>query len=154
MVLALAVVGCSEQTAETVQSTVISSSVAAVDTQVGAATDSQQVARQMEALDRGLIAVPAAEGVLVSWRKLQEDDSDFAVDIYRDGNKVSSVAITERSNFLDTEGKADASYELRVGEQVIATTPSWAQPFLNISITPPADDKTPMVRFIPTPPMT
>lgn len=143
MVLALAVVGCSEQTAETVQSTVISSSVAAVDTQVGAATDSRQVARQMEALDRGLIAVPAAEGVLVSWRKLQEDSSEFAVDIYRDGNKVSSVAITERSNFLDTEGKVGASYELRAGEQVIATARVWDQPYLNIPITPPADDTTP-----------
>lgn len=143
VVLALAVVGCSEQTAETVQSTVISSSVADVETQVGAATNSQQVARQMEALDRGLIAVPAAEGVLVSWRKMHEDAADFAVDVYRDGNKVSSVAITERSNFLDTEGKAGASYELRAGEQVIATARAWDQPYLNISITPPADDKTP-----------
>jgi rhamnogalacturonan endolyase len=103
----------------------------------------EKIARQIELLDRGLIAVPGAEGVLVSWRKLQQDAAGFAVDIYRDGKKITETAVSSRSNFLDTKGKAGANYELRVGEQVIATTQAWDQPFLNIPITPPADDKTP-----------
>lgn len=143
LVLALAVVGCSEQATETGASAATNASVAAVTTQVVAASGSQKIARQMEVLERGLIAVPSAEGVLVSWRKLQEDAADFAVDIYRDGNKISSAAISGQSNYWDAQGKAGARYEVRRGEQVIATTQAWDQPFLNIPITPPADDKTP-----------
>lgn len=142
VVLALTVVGCSEQATEAGSSAATNASVAAVTTQV-AASSSQKIARQMETLERGLIAVPAAEGVLVSWRKLQDDAKDFAVDIYRDGEKITGTAVSSHSNFLDTKGKAGASYELRASEQVIATTQAWQQPYLNIPITPPAEATTP-----------
>ena len=74
VVLALALVGCSEQKAETMQSTAISSSVAAVNTQVMAATDSQQVARQMEALDRGFLEPRELRVVAVAFAVVRGDE--------------------------------------------------------------------------------
>lgn len=140
LMLALAVVGCSEQSANTVQSVAASSADAELNTQDAA---SALVTRQIEVLDRGLIAVPAAEGVLVSWRKLQEDAADFAVDVYRDGSKISSSPIAVQSNFWDAQGKAGTGYELRVGDRIIAAAQAWDQTFLNIPITPPAEAATP-----------
>jgi rhamnogalacturonan endolyase len=47
----------------------------------------------MEALDRGLVAVPAVDGgVLVSWRLLGDDPAKTAFNLYRDGTKLNASA--------------------------------------------------------------
>lgn len=99
--------------------------------------------RQKEMLDRGLIAIPAAEGVLVSWRKLDDDADDLVLDVYRDGGKIGSAPKNGASNFLDKRGVAGAAYELRAADKIVATTKAWENPYLNIPITPPADGVSP-----------
>ncbi|MES2824924.1 MAG: rhamnogalacturonan lyase [Pseudomonadota bacterium] len=98
-------------------------------------------ARQIEFLDRGLVAVPAERGVLVSWRKLHEDAESIRFDLYRNGKKINTIA--NKTNFLDEQGSAGETYELRQAKQVLATTTAWDQAYFSIAITPPAEGVTP-----------
>ncbi len=71
---------------------------------------------QLEALDRGLVAVSTSEGVFLSWRLLGSEATgatdtglagpDFAV--YRDGEQVATV--TDSTNYLDPAGTATSQY--------------------------------------------
>nr|WP_275086349.1 rhamnogalacturonan lyase [Natronorubrum halophilum] len=69
--------------------------------------------RQMEALDRGLVAVPAEDGVLVRWRLLGTDPGNLGFHVYRDGERVNNKPITDSTNFLDPEGTTDSTYAIR-----------------------------------------
>lgn len=100
-------------------------------------------ALQVEYLDRGLVAVPAAQGVLISWRLLNSDTGDTSFDLYRDGKKINAETIRSVSNYLDTSGSAGAIYELRKGGDILAKTTAWAKPYLSIPIIPPEDGVTP-----------
>ncbi len=72
--------------------------------------------KQLEKLNRGLIAVPTSEGIFLGWRLLVEEVSganetgltgtDFAV--YRDGVKLSVV--TDSTNYLDKDGTKASKY--------------------------------------------
>jgi rhamnogalacturonan endolyase len=99
--------------------------------------------RQLEHLDRGLVAVPSDKGVLVSWRKLRSDDDNFGVDVYRNGEKISKGTIADKTNYLDVQGTGGAVYEIRAEGQVLATATAWQKPYLSIPITPPKDGVTP-----------
>ena len=63
--------------------------------------------RQMEALDRGIIAVPQASGqVLLSWRWLGDEPDQIAFNIYRGANgagaiRLNTEPITNATCFLD-----------------------------------------------------
>ncbi|MHC0428937.1 rhamnogalacturonan lyase [Streptomyces sp. O3] len=67
-------------------------------------------ARVAERLDRGLVAVPADGGVLVTWRMLGDDPADVSFRLYRGGTLIEE---TRRTNFLDRNGATGASYEIR-----------------------------------------
>ncbi len=69
--------------------------------------------RQMEALDRGLVAVPAEDGVLVRWRLLGTEPADLGFHVYRDGERVNNKPITDSTNYLDPEGTTDSTYAVR-----------------------------------------
>lgn len=97
--------------------------------------------RQIEFLDRGLVAVPSKEGVLVSWRLFHGDKQNLKFDLYRDGKKITSL--TYKSNYLDKQGTSTSVYELRRENKVLATTNAWGQPYLSIPITPPGEGATP-----------
>ena len=66
---------------------------------------------QMERLDRGVVALPAAQkGVFVSWRLLGTDKKGITFDLLRDG-----VAITQGltvTNFIDADGSAGSHYQV------------------------------------------
>jgi len=53
---------------------------------------------QMEYLNRGVVAVPASEGTLVTWRLLGTDSPSIKFNVYRDGVKICS---TEKTNYFD-----------------------------------------------------
>lgn len=55
---------------------------------------------QMEYLDRGTVAVETDDGVYLSWRLLGTEDYDTAFDVYRDGEKIATVA--DSTNYTDT----------------------------------------------------
>ncbi|WP_035705988.1 rhamnogalacturonan lyase [Niveispirillum irakense] len=70
--------------------------------------------RQMEKLDRGTVAVPAAEGVLVSWRLLGTDPADIAFNLYRDGRKLNGKPLTGATSFLDKRANGTGDYTLAI----------------------------------------
>ncbi len=70
--------------------------------------------RQMEGLDRGLIAVRTSSGVFLSWRILGTDSKNVEFDIYRDGALINSTPLTHLSNYTDANGNTTSSYTVQV----------------------------------------
>ena len=69
-------------------------------------TDENVHTRQMEKLDRGLIAIKTDGGVYLSWRLFDSEDNIFgsadknmSFNVYRDGKKISEVAT--KTNYVD-----------------------------------------------------
>ena len=80
-----------------------------------AAADHGVEPRQRESLDRGVVAGPAVDGgVLVSWRLLAEDPSDLGFDVFRDGVRINTAPITDRTNLVDREGGPSSTYAVAV----------------------------------------
>lgn len=109
---------------------------------------------QLEALDRGLVAVATGEGVFLSWRLLASETTgstdtglagpDFAV--YRDGERIATV--TDSTNFADADGTAAAEYAVApivngVELEASAATSAWAQGYYDLPLQKPADGVTP-----------
>ena len=69
--------------------------------------------RQVEYLDRGLIAMKTTDGVYVGWRYLGTDPTNIGFNVYRDGKKINSSVITDSTNFLDKSGSTSSSYYIR-----------------------------------------
>lgn len=67
--------------------------------------------RQMEYLDRGLVAIPSERGALVTWRLLGTEPISQAYNLYRNGEKLNRFPISV-TNYLDTEAKPGAEYTL------------------------------------------
>lgn len=70
-------------------------------------TDENVHTRQMEKLDRGLIAIKTDGGVYLSWRLFDNEDNIFgsadknvSFNVYRDGKKISEVAT--KTNYVDS----------------------------------------------------
>lgn len=102
----------------------------------------------MENLDRGLVAVEVPEGVFLSWRMLgheyePENPMTVSYAVYRDGMELAEI--TASTNYLDLEGSAESSYDVRLiyeGVQGPASKPvtPWSDNFLRIPIEPPGND--------------
>lgn len=99
--------------------------------------------RQIERLDRGLVAVPSDRGMLVSWRKLEGDDDSFGVNVYRNGERISTTTIVNKTNYFDAQGTGGAGYDIRAEGQILGTTKAWEKPYLLMPVTPPKDAVTP-----------
>lgn len=109
---------------------------------------------QLEALDRGLVAVSTGEGVFLSWRLLATEAGpatetgvsgpSFAV--FRDGERIATV--DDSTNFADTEGTAASVYTVApawhdvTGEQS-APVSVWSDGFYDLPLQKPADGTTP-----------
>ncbi|MCA0755117.1 cadherin-like beta sandwich domain-containing protein [Paenibacillus sp. N4] len=101
-------------------------------------------ARQMEALDRGLVAVKEAGHVYVGWRLLGTDPQDIAFNVYRDGVKVNASPVTGSTNLTDTGGKADSVYFVRaviggIEQKQSESAKVWDTNHLDVPIQKPAD---------------
>ncbi|MFC7303752.1 rhamnogalacturonan lyase [Streptomyces monticola] len=100
-------------------------------------------ARVAEKLDRGLVAVPADGGVLVTWRMLGDDPDDVSFELYRDGTLVEE---TRKTNFLDTGGATNATYEIRAvvngAEQPGEKAGVWSEGRLDIPLQRPPGGTT------------
>jgi len=100
--------------------------------------------RQMEKLDRGLIAVKVDNGVFLSWRLLGTDPSNIAFNIYRNGIKVNSSPITGATNYIDNNGNINSTYTVRTvlngqEQEESNIVRVWAQNYLQIPVKPPAN---------------
>lgn len=68
--------------------------------------------RQMESLNRGLIAVKVKNGVYIGWRLFGTDPEEISFNLYRDGIKVNSAPITSSTNYLDESGVEASIYQV------------------------------------------
>ncbi|MEO2205794.1 rhamnogalacturonan lyase [Paenibacillus pabuli] len=104
--------------------------------------------RQMEFLDRGLVAVKTGTGVFVSWRLLGTEGSNVSFNVYRDGTKVNASPITNSTNLQDASGTSNSKYTVRavVGgtEQAASAAASvWGNSYLSVPLSVPAGGTTP-----------
>ncbi|MDB5191382.1 MAG: rhamnogalacturonan lyase [Segetibacter sp.] len=89
--------------------------------------------RQMENLDRGVVAVRDANGkTFVSWRLLGTEPTDLAFNVYRalddKAEKLNKEPITKTTNYLDVTADTAVSYSYYV-TTVIKGTESSAESF-------------------------
>lgn len=108
--------------------------------------------RQMEALNRGLVAVSSRKGVYLSWRLLGTDSADVAFHVYRNGARVTDTPITAGTNYFVPKGKAADSYAVAAVVGGAESEPCAAiKPFpknrqyLSVPINPPKGGKVPGV---------
>lgn len=66
--------------------------------------------RQVEALNRGLIAVSSRKGVYLSWRLLGNDDANVAFHVYKNGERITDKPLTGGTNYFVAKGKASDTY--------------------------------------------
>lgn len=105
-------------------------------------------ARQVEALDRGVVSVHTDSGNLVSWRWLGTDPDNVSFNVYRAGTKVNSAPITGSTNYFHAGAPAQADYTVRaiVGGAEQADSVHALQfrtGYLDVPISPPAGGTTP-----------
>lgn len=70
------------------------------------------VGRQMEYLERGMVAVKVTNGVFLSWRLLGTDDPITAFNIYRNDVLLTASPLTDRTNYLDAGGSLASVYKV------------------------------------------
>ena len=100
-------------------------------------------ARQMEWLNRGLVAVKTSGGVFLSWRVLGTEGAETNFNLYRDGEKIASISGTEASNYTDAKGTANNRYSVKAvvnGKELAAdaAVSVWNDQFLTVNLDRPA----------------
>ena len=100
--------------------------------------------RQMEALDRGLVAVDTGNGVFLSWRLLGNESSvenivsapDFVV--YKNGEELETV--TDSTNYIDASGNASDKYSVALeGGEPCAAVSVQSENYFDIQLDKPDD---------------
>jgi len=101
--------------------------------------------RQMEFLNRGLVAVKVSNGVFLSWRLLGTDAKNIEFNIYRNNTiLVNSIPISNSTNFVDPVGMVTDNYTVKPilngvvieTENNVNVTP-WAQQYKSIQLNRP-----------------
>ena len=104
--------------------------------------------RQMEYLNRGLVAVKVTTGVYLSWRFLGTDVASTGFNIYRNNTKLNTTPITTTTNYTDASGTATSVYKvLPVLNGVEDTTgvknvTPWAAQYKSLQLKRPARGRT------------
>jgi rhamnogalacturonan endolyase len=107
----------------------------------------QAMQRQMEYLDRGLVAVQTANGVFLSWRYLATDEPNVGFNIYRNGTvKINATPLISATNTIDNQGNTSYKYSVRAvlnGVEMVTSesvTP-WSTIYKTIQLNRPAGGK-------------
>ncbi|MFI8089572.1 rhamnogalacturonan lyase [Streptomyces sp. NPDC086080] len=105
-------------------------------------------ARQVEALDRGVVSVHTGSGNLVSWRWLGTDPDTVAFNVYRAGTKVNASPITGSTTFFHSGAPSHADYTVRAvvngteqGDSVHAI--QFRAGYKDVPLSPPSGGTTP-----------
>ncbi len=90
------------------------------------------ITRQVENLDRGVVAVKTDGGVFVSWRRLGTEPATTEFSLYRDNVLVTSGPIT---NFVDPNGTKDSKYMVVTNNATQSKQVSvWENQYLDIPL--------------------
>ncbi|WP_319005783.1 OmpL47-type beta-barrel domain-containing protein [Metabacillus niabensis] len=105
--------------------------------------------KQMETLDRGLVAMKTEEGVYIGWRFLGTDSKNVSFNLYRNSEKINSSPITSSTNYVDSKGKVDDVYEVRAvidgkEKKQKDQTSVIAENFFDIPLQKPKEGVTPL----------
>ena len=98
--------------------------------------------RQMETLDRGIVAVRTnPEEVFISWRLLGTDPAGTGFNLYRGSQKLNRKPLTGATNFID-KTTTDEIYSLktvikRKEQKELNTCKVWVQNFIKIPLNRP-----------------
>ena len=109
--------------------------------------------RNMEYLDRGLVAVKVTNGVFLSWRFLGTDNPDIGFKIYRDNVLINSNPISKSTNFTDASGTSTSSYKVvpvlnQIEDTVdVKSVIPWSQQYKNIKLNRPKSGRTPPNKY-------
>ncbi len=99
--------------------------------------------RQMEKLDRGIVAIDQGDGkVYIGWRMFGTDPDRIAFNIYRNRTRINARPVTESTNFIDNNGNADALYTVRAVIKGREDKPSapvkvWSSNYISIPLQTP-----------------
>lgn len=109
---------------------------------------STQAAKQMEYLDRGVVAIRSADGVYVGWRMLGDDPANIGFNVYRNGTRLNNSPITNSTNYFDASGTASSTYSIRAvvnGAESGASNAGavWSNPHATLNLQRPAGSTTP-----------
>lgn len=108
-------------------------------------------ARQMEHLDRGLVAVQTGTNkAYLSWRLSGTEMSSVeGFNVYRDGKMITPAPVTNSTNLVDNESTPGATYRVRPivdGKEVaesVKDAAAWSRAYLEIPVMLPPGGKTP-----------
>lgn len=73
--------------------------------------------RQMERLNRGLVAVKVENGVFLGWRLFGTEAMDTPFYVYRNGQRINREPIVSCTNYLDTDGDEKCIYSVTTDDQ-------------------------------------
>lgn len=69
--------------------------------------------RQMERLDRGLVAMPVTGGgIFLSWRVFANEYANTGYNLYKGNTKIATISSTEPSNYTDKTGNRANNYRI------------------------------------------
>ncbi|MCC8159902.1 MAG: hypothetical protein LIO53_01040 [Oscillospiraceae bacterium] len=89
------------------------------------------ITRNMENLDRGVVATKTDDGVLVSWRRLGTEPADTTFTLYRNKEKIAEGAIT---NYLDASGTVNDNYTVVADGKMSDSVGVWENGYLDIPL--------------------
>lgn len=94
--------------------------------------------RQMEYLDRGLVAVKTNDGVFISWRWLGDESNTVKYNLYRDGEKINAFPLNI-TNYTDTGGSIESTYQVApvvdgVEQEKCEAVSTWAENKIDIPL--------------------
>ncbi len=97
--------------------------------------------RQMEALDRGLVAVKTENGIFVSWRVLG-NEKDMAFNVYKNDKFLKSVSSKQATCLTDKSGSMEDRYVVKAVRKGKETDTSkevrpWKEDFLTLQLNRP-----------------
>ncbi len=100
--------------------------------------------RVVEKFDRGLIAFPTEDGVMVSWRLLEADAKEIAFDLFKTVGgksvKLNSAPLKQTTDFVDSEFVKGAQYRVAPAagfEGLAGEATVWERPFLRFELSDP-----------------
>ena len=106
-------------------------------------TDLLNAQRQMERLDRGVVAVALDNGrIYIGWRLFGTEPDDIAFNVYRDNVRVNDEPVIKSTNIIDDNGNIESLYTVCAVINGSEQKPSkpvkvWSQNYLSIPIQKP-----------------
>ena len=102
--------------------------------------------RMMEALGRGMVAVPVSGGTYLSWRLLGTEPQDIGFNVYKGATKLNAAPITGATIYTDNSAGTGA-YTVRAivdGQEGAASAPArtLSASYLAINLQPPTANHT------------